>query len=207
MFHFDIASKVNQLKELEEKINEPDFWNDQNKALKVVNEKNELDNIVNSYFFVQTKLKDISDTYEMIKDLYDEELHALICEELLLIEEKLKEFEIATLLSNEFDTSDAIIEIHPGAGGTESQDWADMLYRMYIRYAEAHNYKINIIDEQRAVDAGIKSVSFIVKGKYAYGYLKAEKGVHRLVRISPFDSNSRRHTSFASVDVVPQIEE
>ena len=142
--HFDIASKVNQLKELEEKINEPDFWNDQNKALKVVNEKNELDNIVNSYFFVQTKLKDISDTYEMIKDLYDEELHALICEELLLIEEKLKEFEIATLLSNEFDTLDAIIEIHPGAGGTESQDWADMLYRMYIRYAEAHNYKINI---------------------------------------------------------------
>ena len=207
MVHFDIASKVNQLKELEEKINAPDFWNDQNKALKVVNEKNELDNIVNSYFFVQTKLKDISDTYEMIKDLYDEELHALICDELLLIEEKLKEFEIETLLSNEFDTLDAIIEIHPGAGGTESQDWADMLYRMYIRYAEAHNYKINIIDEQRAVDAGIKSVSFIVKGKYAYGYLKAEKGVHRLVRISPFDSNSRRHTSFASVDVVPQIEE
>ena len=207
MVHFDIASKVNKLKELEGKINEPDFWNDQKKALKIVNEKNELDNIVNSYFFVQTKLKDISDTYEMIKDLYDEELHALICDELLLIEEKLKEFEIATLLSNEFDTLDAIIEIHPGAGGTESQDWADMLYRMYIRYAEAHNYKINIIDEQRAVDAGIKSVSFIVKGKYAYGYLKAEKGVHRLVRISPFDSNSRRHTSFASVDVVPQIEE
>ena len=106
----------------------------------------------------------------------------------------------------DFKLNDAIIEIHPGAGGTESQDWADMLYRMYVRYAESHNFKITIIDEQRAIDAGIKSVSFIVKGKYAYGYLKAEKGVHRLVRISPFDSNSRRHTSFASVDVVPQIE-
>lgn len=206
MAHFDIASKQKLINELEEKINHPDFWNDQNKALEVVNEKNELDNIVNSYFFVKTKLKDISETYEIIKDVYDEELHSLVCEELLVVEEKLNEFEIATLLSNKFDLDNAIVEIHPGAGGTESQDWADMLYRMYVRYAEAHRFKINIIDEQRAMDAGIKSVSFIVKGKYAYGYLKAEKGVHRLVRISPFDSNSRRHTSFASVDVVPQIE-
>ena len=206
MAHFDIASKNNKLKSLEEMINQPDFWDDQNKALSIVNEKNEVDNIVNSYFFVQSKIKDVSETYDMIKEMYDEELHALICEELIVIEEKLHEFEIATLLSNEFDNNDAIIEIHPGAGGTESQDWADMLYRMYVRYAESHNFKITIIDEQRAIDAGIKSVSFIVKGKYAYGYLKAEKGVHRLVRISPFDSNSRRHTSFASVDVVPQIE-
>lgn len=206
MAHFDIAGKQKLVIELEEKINHPDFWNDQNKALEIVNEKNELDSIVNSYFLVKTKLKDISETYEIIKDLYDEELHSLICEELISVEEKLGEFEIATLLSNKFDSSDAIVEIHPGAGGTESQDWADMLYRMYVRYAEQHNFKINIIDEQRAIDAGIKSVSFIVKGKYSYGYLKAEKGVHRLVRISPFDSNSRRHTSFASVDVVPQIE-
>ena len=206
MAHFDIAGKQKLVIELEEKINHPDFWNDQNKALEIVNEKNELDSIVNSYFLVKNKLKDISETYEIIKDLYDEELHSLICEELISVEEKLGEFEIATLLSNKFDSSDAIVEIHPGAGGTESQDWADMLYRMYVRYAEQHNFKINIIDEQRAIDAGIKSVSFIVKGRYAYGYLKAEKGVHRLVRISPFDSNSRRHTSFASVDVVPQIE-
>lgn len=206
MAHFDIAGKQKLVIELEEKINHPDFWNDQNKALEIVNEKNELDSIVNSYFLVKNKLKDISETYEIIKDLYDEELHSLICEELISVEEKLGEFEIATLLSNKFDSSDAIVEIHPGAGGTESQDWADMLYRMYVRYAEQHNFKINIIDEQRAIDAGIKSVSFIVKGKYSYGYLKAEKGVHRLVRISPFDSNSRRHTSFASVDVVPQIE-
>ena len=207
MVHFDIASKSKLLKELEDKINDPTFWDNQNKALEIMNEKNELSNIVNSYFFVQSKLKDITETYELIKTSYDEELHSLVCEDLLEIEEKLHEFEVATLLSNKFDNSNAIIEIHPGAGGTESQDWADMLYRMYIRYAEAHNLKINIIDEQRAIDAGIKSVSFIVKGKYAYGYLKAEKGVHRLVRISPFDSNSRRHTSFASVDVVPQIED
>ena len=206
MAHFDIAGKQKLVTELEDKINHPDFWNDQNKALEIVNEKNELDSIVNSYFFVKTKLKDISETYEIIKDSYDEELHSLVCEELISVEEKLSEFEIATLLSNKFDSSNAIVEIHPGAGGTESQDWADMLYRMYVRYAEQHKFKINIIDEQRAIDAGIKSVSFIVKGKYAYGYLKAEKGVHRLVRISPFDSNSRRHTSFASVDVVPQIE-
>ena len=206
MDHFDIASKESRLKAIEELMNQSSFWDNQSEALGIVNEKNELDSIVNSYFFVQTKLKDISETYDMIKDSYDEELHALVCEELITIEEKLAEFEVQTLLSNKFDSCDAIVEIHPGAGGTESQDWADMLYRMYVRYAEAHNLKINIIDEQRAIDAGIKSVSFIVKGKYAYGYLKAEKGVHRLVRISPFDSNSRRHTSFASVDVVPQIE-
>ena len=147
MAHFDIASKNNKLKSLEEMINQPDFWDDQNKALSIVNEKNELDNIVNSYFFVQSKIRDVSETYDMIKEMYDEELHALICEELIVIEEKLHEFEIATLLSNEFDNNDAIIEIHPGAGGTESQDWADMLYRMYVRYAESHNFKITIIDE------------------------------------------------------------
>lgn len=206
MAHFDIASKKEQLKVLEEKIAKSDFWDDQNSALTIVNEKNELDEIVNSYIFLFSKIKDISETYEMLKESYDEELHLLVCEELVQTEEKLEEFEVTTLLSNEFDGNNALIEIHPGAGGTESQDWADMLFRMYVRYCEKHNYKINIIDEQRAIDAGIKSVSFIVKGKYAYGYLKAEKGVHRLVRISPFDSNSRRHTSFASVDVVPQIE-
>lgn len=206
MAHFDISSKKEQLKALEEKINASNFWDDQNSALEIVNEKNELDEIVNSYFFIFSKIKDLIETYEMIKESYDEELHLLICEELIQIEEKLDEFEVTTLLSNEFDSNNALIEIHPGAGGKESQDWADMLFRMYVRYCEQHNYKINIIDEQRAIDAGIKSVSFIVKGKYAYGYLKAEKGVHRLVRISPFDSNSRRHTSFASVDVVPQIE-
>ena len=206
MAHFDVASKEEKLNRLEEKINHPNFWNDQNTALQIVNEKNELSNIVNSYFLVKNKLKDIIDTYEMIKDTYDEELHFILCEELISVEDKLSEFEIFTLLSDKFDEANAIIEIHPGAGGTESQDWADMLYRMYMRYAEQHNYKIDIIDEQRAIDAGVKSVSFIVKGKYAYGYLKAEKGVHRLVRISPFDSNSRRHTSFASVDVVPQIQ-
>jgi peptide chain release factor 2 len=141
----------------------------------------------------------------MLKQADDEELRELVSEELVSVEKEVNDFEIITLLSDKFDSSNAIVDIHPGAGGTESQDWAEMLYRMYTRYAESHKMKIQVVDYQVADDAGIKSVSFIVTGKNAYGLLKSERGVHRLVRISPFDSNKRRHTSFASVEVVPQI--
>ena len=116
-------------------------------------------------------------------------------------------FELLVLLNQEYDDANAILEIHPGAGGTESQDWAEMLYRMYVRYAERHNYAIEVLDYQVAEEAGIKSVSFVIRGDHAYGYLKSEKGVHRLVRISPFDASGRRHTSFASVDVIPELNE
>lgn len=206
MTHFDIESKQKAIEELDVKINEPNFWNDTKSALKIVNEKNDLTNIVSSYFSAKNKIKELIETNEIIKESYDVDIHMILSDEIIELDKMIDEFEIKTLLSNEFDGSNALIEIHPGAGGTESQDWADMLSRMYFRYAESHNLKTQIIDYQPADDAGIKSISFIIKGKNAYGFLKSEKGVHRLVRISPFDSNARRHTSFASVDVVPQIE-
>ncbi len=206
MTHFDIANKEKKINELEEMISQENFWDDQNKALEILNEKNGLSEITNSYFSLSKKLNDCSEAYEMIKSEYDEELHKILDEEMTSLLKELSDFEIQTLLSNKFDSCNAILEIHPGAGGTESQDWADMLYRMYLRYAESHNMKVQVLDYEEASDAGIKSVYFIIKGKNAYGYLKSEKGVHRLVRISPFDSNARRHTSFASVDVVPQMD-
>ena len=206
MTHFDIASKEAKIKQLEALISQDNFWDDQSKALEIVNEKNELSEITNSYFSLSKSLKDCQEAYDMIKSEYDEDMHHILDEELTELLKNLSEFEIQTLLSNKFDSCNAILEIHPGAGGTESQDWADMLYRMYVRYAESHHMKLQVLDYQQASDAGIKSVYFIIKGKNAYGYLKSEKGVHRLVRISPFDSNARRHTSFASVDVVPQMD-
>jgi peptide chain release factor 2 len=202
-----VASKETRMKELDELSLSPSFWDDQATALKVLNEKNELGDTLNTFFHIQNQLKDINDTYLLIKENYDEELHNLISDELINIEKELEQFEISILLSDKFDNSNAIMEIHPGAGGTESQDWANMLYRMYVRFAEENHFKIQVIDYLPADDAGIKSVYFIVKGKFAYGKLKSEKGVHRLVRISPFDANKRRHTSFASVDVVPQMED
>ncbi len=128
-----------------------------------------------------------------------------IYDEYITIKETYKNFELLTLLNKEYDNNNCILEIHSGAGGTESCDWANMLYRMYTKYCERHNFKIEVIDINQGLEAGIKSVSILVKGKNAYGYLKSEKGVHRLVRISPFDSNKRRHTSFASVIVTPEI--
>lgn len=167
--------------------------------------KNEVDSTINSYDLINNKLNSLSETYDMLKESDDLEIREIVSSEIFDAEKELSDFEILTLLSDKFDSCNAIIEIHPGAGGTESQDWANMLYRMYSRYCERHKMKIQVVDLQVADDAGIKSASFIVSGKNAYGLLKAEKGVHRLVRISPFDSNKRRHTSFASVEVIPQM--
>lgn len=136
---------------------------------------------------------------------YDEELLELVNEEYEEISKNFEEFEIKVLLSNDYDHSNAIVEIHPGAGGTESQDWAMMLYRMYQRYAQSNGYGFEVLEYEEAIDAGIKSASFMIKGNLAYGYLKGESGVHRLVRISPFDASGRRHTSFASVEVLPEF--
>lgn len=136
---------------------------------------------------------------------YDEELFELISEEYLEVIKKFEEFEIKVLLSNDYDHSNAILQIHPGAGGTESQDWAEMLFRMYQRYASNNGYGFEVLDYEEANDAGIKSCSILIKGDLAYGYLKGETGVHRLVRISPFDASGRRHTSFASVEVMPEF--
>ena len=142
---------------------------------------------------------------KLIFELEDEELLTELEDSIVDLDKKLEEFEVKLLLNEEYDSLNAILELHPGAGGTESQDWALMLYRMYKRYAERNNFSFELIDYLEASDAGIKSVTFLIKGKNAYGTLKGEKGVHRLVRISPFDSNARRHTSFAACNVTPEI--
>ena len=186
---------------MENKINEPNFWDDNNKATSIIDEVNELKKIVERITNLKNK---IESNLELVASK-DEEIIELLASEVDEIKEELDSLEIFTLLNGPYDKYNAVLEIHPGAGGTESCDWANMLYRMYIRWCEKHNYKYEIIDEQKGDEAGIKSVSMIIYGTNVYGYLKNEKGVHRLVRISPFDSNARRHTSFASVDVTPYI--
>ncbi len=145
--------------------------------------------------------------FELAKTEGDEETLEMLFEEASSLEEHIKKLEIEIMLSGEHDNSNAIISIHPGAGGTESQDWASILYRMYLRWAERHGFKVEVLDYQVGEEAGIKDVSFIIKGENAYGYLKVENGIHRLVRISPFDANAKRHTSFASVMVSPEIDD
>ena len=181
-----------------------DFWDNRRDAEKKINNINYLKEITSTIIDLK---KQVNNNIELLKENnLDEELLNMIADDSNSIKEKIDNLNIKLLLSGKFDKNDCILEIHPGAGGTESQDWAQMLERMYLRYAEKHGYKYEIIDEQIGEEAGIKSVAFIIHGLYAYGYLKCEKGVHRLVRLSPFDSNNRRHTSFASVDVTPIFE-
>ena len=156
---------------------------------------------------VQTLLEDAETLYEMFKEMGDdEELLKETAEAADRATEALEKMELETLLNGKYDRNNAIISIHPGAGGTESQDWADMLYRMYVHWAEKNGYTVNLLDYLAGEEAGIKSVTLLIKGENAVGYLKAEKGVHRLVRISPFDSAGRRHTSFTAVEVMPEVE-
>lgn len=205
MSHFDLADKKNQIEELDKKTLEDGFWNDQKKAQSAIRTRNNLKNIVDSYQALDDTLKSLDETADAIKEVFDEELMALAEEEYDAMAKDFENFEIQVLLSHEYDQNNAILELHPGAGGTESCDWASMLYRMYTRYAEKKGFKVTVLDYQPGEEAGIKSVTFLVEGDKAYGYLKGEKGVHRLVRISPFDSGARRHTSFASLDVMPQF--
>lgn len=173
----------------------------------MVNENNALKSRIENFHRLNDQIEESEQIYWMLKEDEDEEILQSLLASLTDSEKKMDDFEIEVLLSGEFDHANAIVEIHPGAGGTESQDWAEMLFEMYIRYCENHGLKAETYDYQVALDAGIKSATFLVKGKYSYGHLKSENGVHRLVRISPFDSSGRRHTSFASVEVIPQIDE
>lgn len=182
-----------------------DFWSDADQAQNVIRKLNALKEVTDSYETLNTSLHSLLETCDLLKQEMDEDLFLLCEEEYRELSKALDEFEIKVLLSHEYDQSNAILEIHPGAGGTESCDWAEMLFRMYSRWAGKKGFKITTLDVQLGDEAGIKSVTFLVEGDKAYGYLKAEKGVHRLVRISPFDSNARRHTSFASLDVMPQF--
>ena len=205
--HFDFPKKIERIKSLQETTEKPDFWNDRNKSEEVLLELNNLKELVNQ---VESLNQDIATNKEMI-DLMSTEPDETILKEIednaKTIEKDLSELKILVLLSGPYDKNNCIVDIHPGAGGTESCDWASMLYRMYLRWCEKKKYKVTLLDYQEGEEAGIKSVSIQVKGLNAYGYLKNEKGVHRLVRLSPFDSNNRRHTSFASVEVTPEIEQ
>ena len=203
-------NEVLQIAQLRKKIDESeqimasdDFWQDAKKASKFVQFTNDLKENVNDY---DTLAKDLEDI-QVILELNDESLFQDADTLIKKLDHHLEELEIRFLLDGEYDHLNAIIELHPGAGGTESQDWALMLFRMYKRYAERNHFKFELLDYLEANDAGIKSVTFMISGKNAYGILKGEKGVHRLVRISPFDSNARRHTSFAACNVTPEIDD
>ena len=205
MIHFDVENKEKELKELESKTTENDFWNDTDNSSKVLKQINSLKSKVEGFKKLNNELNNLLEMSELLQSEEDEELAKELLKSTYTLEKDIEKLEITTLLSGKYDNNNAILTIHPGAGGTEAQDWAEMLYRMYTRWANANGYEVKELDYLEGDEAGIKSVTFSVNGDYAYGYLKGEMGVHRLVRISPFDAGGRRHTSFASVEVLPEI--
>lgn len=207
MFHFDLDRLKDKVKDLEDKTYEKDFWDDSEKAQKVMQELKGLNQQIKEYEDLYGEISDVELMLDLIieEESYDEyhEIKSLIAE----VDKKSEDFKLSTLLSGEYDKNGAILSIHSGAGGLEAQDWAEMLLRMYRRWAESKDFQVETLDLLADTEGGIKSVTLLVSGFNAYGYLKSEKGVHRLVRISPFDSSGKRHTSFASIDVFPEIDE
>ncbi len=196
-----------RLEQIQSMESSADFWSDAKKAAELQKEKNSKKSILEKFNKAKNALDDAKDLLEMANDEGDEETKQMLYDDAQTLEELITNLEVAMMLSGKDDEKNAIISIHPGAGGTESQDWASMIYRMYLRWAEREGYKVEVLDYQEADEAGIKDVSFIIKGENAYGYLKVENGIHRLVRISPFDSNAKRHTSFCSVMVSPEVDD
>ena len=194
-----------RLKEIEELENDQNLWQDVAKAGAIGKEKTKISNILNKFLNAKNAVDDAKGLYELANSENDEETINSLFAEAGELEDKIINLEISMMLSGENDDKNAIVSIHPGAGGTESNDWASMLYRMYLRFCEREGFKIEVLDFQEGEEAGLKDVSFIVRGENAYGYLKAENGIHRLVRVSPFDSAGRRHTSFSSVMVSPEL--
>lgn len=194
-----------KIKLLEEETLKDGFWEDSKNSSEVLGKIKNIKSIVDKVIKIEKQLSDATGYFELAEELGDTESFKQAEKLSNILDEELEKLNIDTLLSGEYDMNNAIVSIHPGAGGTESHDWAQMLYRMYIKWAAKTDFQVEILDMQEGEEAGIKSVSFLVKGTNAYGYLKSEGGVHRLVRISPFDSNSRRHTSFAAVEVIPEI--
>lgn len=187
-------------------MSEPGFWDDNEKAQMVIQKSNELKAVYDTFHQLELQVEEVELLFEMYKEDPEEEIHDELVERVHSVEKELEKYELSMLLSGPHDKCSAILEIHPGAGGTESQDWGSMLLRMYTRWAEQHGYRIETVDYQDGEEAGIKSVTLSIEGLNAYGYLKSEKGVHRLVRISPFDAAGKRHTSFCSIDIMPQLE-
>ncbi|MEA0554082.1 peptide chain release factor 2 [Lysinibacillus irui] len=203
----DLENKEARIQELDEMMLEPGFWDDQQGAQVIINEGNGLKAIVNEYKDLVETHENLDMTLELLREEPDEELQEELGKELAEFQQKIGDFELQLLLSGPYDQNNAILELHPGAGGTESQDWGSMLLRMYTRWAEKRGFKVETVDYLPGDEAGIKSVTLSIKGHNAFGYLQAEKGVHRLVRISPFDSSGRRHTSFVSCDVMPEFDD
>ncbi|MGG0720455.1 peptide chain release factor 2 [Robertmurraya massiliosenegalensis] len=201
----DLENKEARIAELEDEMLQPEFWNDQQSAQAVISESNGLKDQVHEFHDLNETFENLELTYELVKEENDEELLAELISEMQELVKRMNAYELQLLLSEPYDKNNAILELHPGAGGTESQDWGSMLLRMYTRWAEKKGFKVETLDYLPGDEAGIKSVTLGIKGHNAYGYLKAEKGVHRLVRISPFDSSGRRHTSFVSCEVMPEM--
>jgi len=183
----------------------PNFWDDQSAAQKVIDESNRLKGFVETFEQTEERLENAYVLHDLVKEENDEDLLEELANEVVALDKDVNDFELELLLSDPYDANNAILELHPGAGGTESQDFASMLLRMYQRYAEKKGFTVDTLNYLPGDEAGVKSVSLLIKGHNAYGYLKAEKGVHRLVRISPFDSSGRRHTSFVSCEVSPEV--
>lgn len=198
---FDLIGKQNQLSQLESDIEQPDFWNDSTSAQRVMKSVAALRDEVEAWNRIKQQVHDLTD----LVNLNDESLRADLDKEIQALEAELEKRAFAAMLSGPFDHDDAILAIHAGAGGTDSQDWAEMLQRMYLRWIESRGFTAEIIDTTPGEEAGIKSVTIAVGGRFAFGFMRSEKGVHRLVRLSPFDAAHRRHTSFALVEVLPQV--
>ena len=201
--HFDFDELEKEVKNLSIKSEDENFWNNQQIAQQIIAKLNHSKSILETYKKITSDYKELEELLALNDESFLEQLE----ESIKSLNLSTKDFELEILFNGEFDDSNAIVEIHPGAGGTEAQDWADMLYRMYVLYAENHKYKMQIISYEPGEEAGIKSVTIKISGKNVYGLLKGEKGVHRLARISPFDANKRRHTSFASVSVIPEFKD
>ncbi|MCH9813661.1 MAG: peptide chain release factor 2 [Epsilonproteobacteria bacterium] len=199
-----IEARLEEISVIEQ---DPEFWNDPKTAGVIQQEKNRALSMIKKYNNAKSAVIDAGELYEMANDESDTETIEELFSDAASLESLISELEVNMMLSDENDPKNAIVTIHPGAGGTESQDWASMLYRMYLRWAEREGFKVEVMDYQAGDEAGIKDVTFIIKGENAYGYMKAENGIHRLVRISPFDSNAKRHTSFSSVMVSPEVDD
>ncbi len=205
MIHFDFAGLSARFKEIETICQEDGFWEDREKAQNLLKEKKSIENRINEYEKLRSELEDISVLIELAEEEEDESLVTEIEDAYAKLIEKTEAMRIKILLDGEYDGNNAIISIHAGSGGLDAQDWAEMLMRMYTRWSERKGFKVKTLDYSSDDAAGIKSATFLISGENAYGYLKNEKGVHRVVRISPFDSSGRRHTSFASLDVTPEL--
>ena len=203
---FDIDKLIKEKDIIEKETQDPNFWINEDKESKI-KKLSSIKNKLNEFNKLEELINDIDEGIELLKLENDEQVEDNLKESIKEIDNIIEKVEISTLLNGKYDINNAIVTIHPGAGGTEAMDWAEMLYRMYTRWANANSFEIREIDYEPGEEAGLKSVTFMVIGDFAYGYLKGEMGVHRLVRISPFDSGGRRHTSFASLEVLPEITE